>query len=68
MYVCLCNGITDRQIKATVAAGATSLADLQNQLGVANCCGCCAQLASSFLDNTKQVSANNILPAINQSA
>ncbi|MCX8747491.1 MULTISPECIES: (2Fe-2S)-binding protein [Snodgrassella] len=49
MYVCLCNAITDRQIKETVAAGASSLTDLQAQLGVATCCGCCADLASSFL-------------------
>ena len=35
MYVCLCNAITDRQIKETVAAGASSLTDLQAQLGVA---------------------------------
>ncbi|PIT20038.1 bacterioferritin [Snodgrassella communis] len=49
MYVCLCNAITDRQIKETVAAGASSLTDLQAQLGVATCCGCCADLASSYL-------------------
>ena len=49
MYICLCNAITDRQIKETIAAGATSLTDLQSQLGVATCCGCCAELASSFL-------------------
>ncbi|MDF7676908.1 bacterioferritin-associated ferredoxin [Neisseriaceae bacterium ESL0693] len=67
MYVCLCNAITDRQIKATVAAGATSLTDLRDQLGVANCCGCCAQLASSFLDNANQSSANNTLQAAHQS-
>lgn len=49
MYVCLCNAITDRQIKETVAAGACSLTDLQAQLGVATCCGCCSDLARSFL-------------------
>lgn len=49
MYVCLCNAITDRQIKDTVAAGASSLTDLQAQLGVATCCGCCADVATSFL-------------------
>ena len=49
MYVCLCNAITDRQIQDTVAAGASSLGDLQAQLGVATCCGCCADLATSFI-------------------
>ena len=49
MFVCICNAITDHQIKETVAAGASTLADLQSQLGVATCCGCCTDLASSFL-------------------
>lgn len=49
MFVCICNAVTDRQIKETVAAGAVSLTDLTDRLGVANCCGCCADLASSFL-------------------
>lgn len=49
MYVCVCNAISDRQIQETVAAGATSLGDLKDQLGVATCCGCCAELASSYL-------------------
>lgn len=50
MYICLCNAVTERQIQDTVAAGASSLTDLQAQLGVATCCGCCADLATSFLD------------------
>ena len=54
MFVCLCNAITDRQIKETVAAGANSLTDLQAQLGVATCCGCCADLACSYLNVTAE--------------
>ncbi len=49
MFVCVCNAITDRQIQESVAAGAASLTDLQASLGVATCCGCCADLASSYL-------------------
>ncbi|WP_325314511.1 bacterioferritin-associated ferredoxin [Kingella oralis] len=49
MYVCICNAITDHKIKEAVAAGASSLTDLKDQLGVASCCGCCADLANSFL-------------------
>ena len=33
MFVCICNAITDRQIQETVAAGASTLGDLQAQLG-----------------------------------
>ena len=49
MYVCICNAITDHKIKEAVASGANSLTDLKDQLGVATCCGCCADLATSFL-------------------
>ena len=37
MYICVCNAITERQVRASVDAGATSLSDLQFELGVATC-------------------------------
>lgn len=49
MFICICNAITERQVQAAVAEGASSLADLQGQLGVASCCGCCAETASEYL-------------------
>ena len=65
MFVCLCNAITDRQIQETVAAGATTLGDLQAQLGVATCCGCCSDLASSFLSSNSQNQATTVTAGIN---
>lgn len=53
MFVCICNAISDRQIQEVVATGANSLEDLKSQLGVATCCGCCSDLASSFLKNNQ---------------
>jgi bacterioferritin-associated ferredoxin len=49
MYVCVCNAITERQVRAAVDGGATSLDDLRYELGVATCCGCCAATASEYL-------------------
>lgn len=49
MYVCLCNGITDRDIRQAAAAGAQTLNDLQRDLGVATCCGRCATCAHALL-------------------
>jgi len=49
MYICVCNAITERQVRACVDAGATTLGDLQFELGVATCCGCCAQMAQEYL-------------------
>ncbi|NYT48214.1 (2Fe-2S)-binding protein [Parapusillimonas granuli] len=49
MFICVCNAITERQVQAAVADGASSMADLQGQLGVASCCGCCADTAAEYL-------------------
>lgn len=49
MFICVCNAITERQVQAAVAGGASSMADLQGQLGVAACCGCCAETAAEYL-------------------
>lgn len=49
MFICICNAITERQVQAAVAEGAQTLSDLQGQLGVAGCCGSCAETASEYL-------------------
>ncbi|MEO8485149.1 MAG: (2Fe-2S)-binding protein [Betaproteobacteria bacterium] len=38
MVVCICNAITDREIRAAAKLGARTLEDLQSSLGVATCC------------------------------
>ncbi|MDO5058999.1 MAG: (2Fe-2S)-binding protein [Neisseria sp.] len=64
MFVCICNAVTDRQIQEVVAAGANSLSDLKAQLGVATCCGCCSDLASSYLGASNAQAASNAASAI----
>jgi bacterioferritin-associated ferredoxin len=49
MYVCLCQPITDRQIRRAVAEGAASLRDLRECLGIATGCGRCAKCARAVL-------------------
>jgi bacterioferritin-associated ferredoxin len=50
MYVCLCNAISDRQIREVVNRGATSLDEVQLHLPVARCCGSCADTAREIID------------------
>jgi len=61
MYICVCNAITERQVRACVAAGATTLGDLQFELGVASCCGCCAQTAQEYLPGGARAGQSNVL-------
>ncbi len=56
MFICICNAITERQVQAAVSEGATSLSDLQGQLGVASCCGCCAETATEYLPGGRYAS------------
>lgn len=53
MYVCLCKGITDRQIRAAIDDGANSLGKLRKTLGVASQCGKCACVARELLDESQ---------------
>lgn len=49
MYVCLCQGVTDRRIREAAESGARDLADLAALTGCATGCGSCAGLASELL-------------------
>lgn len=52
MYVCLCNGVTDRQIQEAAAAGCTSIGDLMMRTGCGACCGSCVDMASELLTSS----------------
>ena len=39
MIVCVCNNISDREIRQAVDLGLTSMVDLYKELGVGTCCG-----------------------------
>lgn len=49
MYVCICNAITETDLRHSVANGARSLEDLQLDTGVASCCGTCVDAAEAVL-------------------
>ena len=49
MYICICHGITDHQIRTCVKDGARTLCDLSGSLGVATQCGSCAGSAMQIL-------------------
>jgi bacterioferritin-associated ferredoxin len=49
MYICICNGVTDRAIRAAVAEGAATISDVTQRLGVAAGCGCCREAAQQVI-------------------
>jgi bacterioferritin-associated ferredoxin len=49
MYVCLCNAITDHEIRQAAIQGVSDLEGLKTGLGVATCCGACESCACEIL-------------------
>ena len=56
MYVCICNAITDKQIRQAAKSGVKDLWGLQAALGVASTCGSCKEAASEILRENRQAS------------
>lgn len=54
MYICVCNGVTERDIRSAIEAGANTLGDLQRELGVASGCGQCRQETQCLLRETRR--------------
>lgn len=49
MYICLCNAVTDHDIRREAADGVQSFSELQARTGCSDCCGCCEQMARATL-------------------
>lgn len=49
MYVCLCHGVTDRDIRKAAEKGVTTVRQLGRELGVGTQCGRCASMARDIL-------------------
>lgn len=64
MYICICNGITDKQIREAAKAGITNLAGLQQELGVAAGCGTCSDAAVEILAEHRPHTAEPVRPMV----
>lgn len=53
MIVCVCNNISDREIRQAVELGLGSIEELRRDLGVATCCGKCLDYAQEVLTEHK---------------
>jgi len=54
MYICICNAVTDKDIKLAIKNGAQSLKDLNQQLKVGSNCGTCVSSAQALLNKSSQ--------------
>jgi bacterioferritin-associated ferredoxin len=51
MIVCVCNNISDREIRQAIELGLSSMAELHRELGVGTCCGKCVSYARQVLND-----------------
>ena len=49
MIVCVCNNISDREIREAADMGLASMGELRRDLGVGTCCGKCVSCARQVL-------------------
>ncbi len=54
MYVCVCQAVTEKQVRDAVEKGAQSLSALREHLGVATECGKCARCARGILKECRE--------------
>ena len=64
MYVCICNGVTDRQIREAAAAGCTTVAELTMRTGAGANCGSCVDMAMDVLQAAQPVSREPLFPIL----
>lgn len=57
MYVCVCNGVTDKDIQREVDAGCESLSDITMNTGLGANCGSCVTLAETLIEGMRMKAA-----------
>lgn len=56
MYVCLCMGVTDTQVREKIEEGCVSTDALQDTLGVGKNCGQCMEMVQQILEKERSLS------------
>ena len=64
MYICMCNGYTDKDIAAAVnTGGAATAEDAYAALGNGFCCGACRDCAEDLVADLTETSIGNPVAA-----
>lgn len=58
MYVCMCYGVTDKQIKQAVDQGATNMKSIRQALNVGSQCGKCIRMTQEVIQQQLDVTPN----------
>lgn len=61
MYVCLCNGLTDRDVKGAVASGIDAVSDVYQSLGAAPQCAKCTVHIREIIQEEKNLQNSTLI-------
>ena len=64
MYICICNAVTDSDIRLAVNDGVRNLKQLGRTTGCGSTCGSCKEMAVKVLEQalTEKMAAPSLLP------
>ena len=65
VYVCVCNGVTEADIRNAAAAGCTSMTELTMRTGCGASCGSCVAMACDMLEEGRDAArpaTGNVIP------
>jgi len=66
MYVCVCNRVTDSDIRNAVDDGISNIRQLSQSTGCSTSCGCCKEMATEILQQAVEDRRNTreIIPIL----
>lgn len=64
MIVCVCNAVSDRDIRKMADAGVSDFETLQAMTACSTCCGCCEGTARAVLAEALQVRREHSQPQV----
>jgi bacterioferritin-associated ferredoxin len=68
MYVCLCTGVTDREIRETIAEGASSVEEVSYCTGAGTRCGSCLSAVAELVEQHVDASSRRCLRVLTSAA
>ena len=68
MYVCICNGVTEQQVRDAADAGCASVAELTMRTGAGASCGTCLNLLAEMIDEVQAARRALPLPVLSRAA
>jgi bacterioferritin-associated ferredoxin len=68
MYVCLCTGVTDREIRETITEGASSVEEVSYCTGAGTRCGSCVGAIAKLVEDHAEAPGRRCLRVLTSAA